>query len=48
MKKRKMLILAIASTLIIGETIVAVQNKDLFGESLNRNIKAPKKSNWLI
>lgn len=31
MKKRKMLILAIASTLIIGETIVAVQNKDLFG-----------------
>ncbi|MBZ2134059.1 hypothetical protein [Streptococcus gordonii] len=31
MKKRKMLILAIASTLIIGGTIVAVQNKDLFG-----------------
>ncbi|MBX9098057.1 hypothetical protein [Streptococcus gordonii] len=31
MKKRKMLILAIASTLIIGGTIVAVKNKDLFG-----------------
>mgnify|MGYP000901489805 CR=1 FL=1 len=31
MKKRKMLILAIASALIIGGTIVAVQNKDLFG-----------------
>lgn len=30
MKKRKMLILAIASTLIIGGTIVAVKNKDLF------------------
>ena len=31
MKKRKMLILAIASALIIGGTIVVVQNKDLFG-----------------
>ena len=31
MKKRKMLVLAIASTLIIGGTIVAVKNKDLFG-----------------
>jgi len=31
MKKRKMLILAIASTLIIGGTIMVVQNKDLFG-----------------
>lgn len=31
MKKRKMLILAIASALIIGGTIVAVKNKDLFG-----------------
>ena len=31
MKKRKMLILAIASALIIGGTIVAVQNNDLFG-----------------
>ena len=31
MKKRKMLVLAIASTLIIGGTIVVVQNKDLFG-----------------
>ena len=31
MKKRKTLILAIASTLIIGGTIVAVKNKDLFG-----------------
>ena len=31
MEKRKMLILAIASALIIGGTIVAVQNKDLFG-----------------
>ena len=31
MKKRKTLILAIASALIIGGTIVAVQNKDLFG-----------------
>lgn len=31
MKKRKMLIHAIASTLIIGGTIVAVKNKDLFG-----------------
>ena len=31
MKKRKTLILAIASTLIIGGTIVVVQNKDLFG-----------------
>ena len=30
MKKRKMLILAIASALIIGGTIVAVKNKDLF------------------
>ena len=30
MKKRKTLILAIASTLIIGGTIVAVKNKDLF------------------
>ena len=30
MKKRKMLILAIASALIIGGTIVVVQNKDLF------------------
>mgnify|MGYP004516086787 FL=1 len=31
MKKRKTLILAIASVLIIGGTIVAVKNKDLFG-----------------
>lgn len=31
MKKRKMLILAISSALIIGGTIVVVQNKDLFG-----------------
>ena len=31
MKKRKTLILAIASALIIGGTIVVVQNKDLFG-----------------
>ena len=31
MKKRKTLILAIASALIIGGTIVAVKNKDLFG-----------------
>ena len=31
MKKRKTLILAIASTLIIGGTTVAVKNKDLFG-----------------
>ena len=31
MKKRKMLILAIVLTVIIGGTIVVVQNKDLFG-----------------
>ena len=31
MKKRKILILAIASTLIIGGTVVVVKNKDLFG-----------------
>ena len=31
MKKRKILILAIALTFIIGGTIVVVQNKDLFG-----------------
>ena len=31
MKKRKMFILAIALTIIIGGTIVAVKNKDLFG-----------------
>ena len=31
MKKRKMFILAIALTFIIGGTIVVVQNKDLFG-----------------
>ena len=40
MKKRKMLILAIASTLIIGGTIVAVQNKDLFGGIDHQNYQS--------
>lgn len=42
MKKRKMLILAIASTLIIGGTIVAVQNKDLFGEINQQKYQSTK------
>jgi hypothetical protein len=42
MKKRKMLILAIASTLIIGGTIVAVQNKDLFGGIDQQNYQSTK------
>lgn len=42
MKKRKMLILAIASTLIIGGTIVAVKNKDLFGGIDQQNYQSTK------
>lgn len=42
MKKRKMLILAIVSTLIIGGTIVAVQNKDLFGGIDQQNYQSTK------
>ena len=37
-----MLILAIASTLIIGGTIVAVQNKDLFGEINQQKYQSTK------
>ena len=37
-----MLILAIASTLIIGGTIVAVQNKDLFGGIDQQNYQSTK------
>jgi len=42
MKKRKMLILAIASTLIIGGTIVVVQNKDLFGGIAQQKYQSTK------
>lgn len=42
MKKRKTLILAIASTLIIGGTIVAVKNKDLFGGIDQQNYQSTK------
>ena len=42
MKKRKMLILAIASALIIGGTIVAVKNKDLFGGIAQQKYQSTK------
>ena len=42
MKKRKMLILAIALTFIIGGTIVIVQNKDLFGGITQQKYQSTK------
>ncbi|MBZ2116309.1 hypothetical protein [Streptococcus gordonii] len=42
MKKRKMLILAIALTVIIGGTIVVVQNKDLFGGGAQQKYQSTK------
>ena len=42
MEKRKMLILAIASTLIIGGTIVVVKNKDLFGGGAQQKYQSTK------
>ena len=42
MKKRKMLILAIASALIIGGTIVAVKNKDLFSGIAQQKYQSTK------
>ena len=42
MKKRKMLILAIALTIIIGGTIVIVQNKDLFGGITQQKYQSTK------
>ena len=42
MKKRKMLILAIALTVIIGGTIVVVQNKDLFAGITQQKYQSTK------
>lgn len=48
MKKRKMLILAIASALIIGGTIVTVKNKDLFGGIPQQKYQSTKEKRLLI
>ena len=42
MKKRKILILAIALTIIIGGIIVVVQNKDLFGGITQQKYQSTK------
>ena len=42
MKQRKMLILAIALTIIIGGTIMVVQNKDLFGGITQQKYQSTK------
>ena len=42
MKKRKILILAIALTFIIGGTIMVVQNKDLFGGITQQKYQSTK------